>query len=42
MSVTHCDHDGVPCGGEDVAVVVALIMTLQLLGEVLSGQLNKQ
>lgn len=37
----YCSHDGVPCGGEDVSVVVALIMSLQLLGEVLSGQLKK-
>ena len=35
-------HDGVPCGGEDITVVVALIMPLQLLGEVLSGQLKRQ
>lgn len=33
-------HDGIPCGGEDVGVVVALIMSLQLLGEVFSGQLQ--
>ena len=38
----YCSHDGIPCGGEDVSVVVALIMSLQLLGEVLSGQLRQQ
>lgn len=38
----YCSHDGVPCAGEDVAVVVALIMALQLLCEVLSGQLNQE
>lgn len=38
----YCSHDGIPCGGEDVSVVVALIMSLQLLGEVLSGQLKKK
>lgn len=38
----YCSHDGIPCGGEDVSVVVALIMSLQLLGEVLSGQLKQQ
>lgn len=36
----YCGHDGVPCGGEDVGVVVALVVPLQLLGEVLSGQLE--
>lgn len=40
--VAYCGHNGVPCGCEDVTVVVALIMTLQLLGEVLSGELNQQ
>lgn len=34
-------HDGIPRGGEDVGVVVALIMSLQLLGEVFSGQLKQ-
>lgn len=37
----YCSHDGVPCGGEDVGVVVALVMSLQLLGEVLSRQLGR-
>lgn len=36
----YCSHDGIPCGGEHISVVVALIMSLQLLGEVLSGQLK--
>lgn len=40
MPGPYCSHDGVPCGGEDVRVVVALVMSLQLLGEVLSGQLK--
>lgn len=38
---SYCSHDGVPCGGEDVGVVVALVMSLQLLGEVLSCQLGR-
>lgn len=24
----YCIHDGIPCGGEDVSVVVALIVSL--------------
>ena len=35
-------HNGVPCGGEHICVVVALVVPLQLLGEVLSGQLWQQ
>lgn len=38
----YCSHDGIPCGGEDISVVVALIMSLQFLGEVLSGKLKKK
>lgn len=37
---SYCSHDGVPRGGKDVSVVVALIMSFQLLGKVLSGQLK--
>lgn len=42
MRWPYCSHDGIPCGGEDVSVVVALIICLQLLGEVLSGQLQQE
>lgn len=38
----YCSHDGIPCGGKGVSVVVALIMSLQLLREVLSSQLKEQ
>lgn len=40
MPGPYCSHDAIPCGGEDVSVVVALIMSFQLLGEVFSGQLK--
>ena len=42
MPGTDRSHDGIPRGGEDVSVVVALIMSFQLLGEVLSGQLESK
>lgn len=33
----HRGHDGVPCGGEDVGVVVTLIVALELPAEILPG-----
>ena len=33
----HRGHDGVPRRCEDVRVVVALVVTFQLSGEILSG-----
>lgn len=38
---TYCGHDGIPCGGEDICVVVALIVSFQLFGEIFPGQLHK-
>lgn len=37
---THCDHDGVPGGREDVRVIVALVVLAKLLGEELAGELR--
>ena len=34
-------HDGVPGSGEDISVVVSLVVSLQLLSEELSGQLDR-
>lgn len=39
---THCDHDGVPGGGEDVRVIVALVMLGKLLGEEFTGELEAE
>ena len=33
----HRGHDGVPCGGEDIGVVLTLVVAFQLLAEILSG-----
>lgn len=41
-AVTHCDHDRVPGGREDVCVIVALIMLGELLGEELTGELGAE
>lgn len=38
--VTHGDHDRVPGGGEDVSVIVALVVLGELLGEEFSGELR--
>lgn len=40
--VTHCDHDGVPGGGEDVCVIVALVVLGELLGEGLASELREE
>lgn len=40
--VTHCDHDRVPGGGEDVRVVIALVVLGELLGEEFSGELGAE
>ncbi len=37
--LSYCGHNGVPCGGEDISAVGALVMCFQLLGEVISGEL---
>ena len=37
----HRGHDGIPCGGENIGAVVALIVMLELLSEVLPGQLRR-
>lgn len=37
---THCDHDRVPGGREDVCVVVALVVLGELLGEEFAGELE--
>lgn len=38
--LTHCDHNRVPGGREDIRVIVPPVVLLQLLGEELSGQLK--
>lgn len=35
----YCCHDGVPRWGEDISVVVTLVMAFQLPGEILPGEL---
>lgn len=39
---THRDHDRVPGGGEDVRVVVALVVLGELLGEEFTGELEAE
>lgn len=40
--VTHCDHDRVPGGREDICVIVALVVLGELLGEELAGELEEE
>lgn len=39
---THCDHDGIPGGRENVRVIIALVVLGKLLGEELSGELGTE
>lgn len=39
---THCDHDGVPGGREDICVIVALVVLGELLGEEFTGELEAE
>lgn len=41
QSERHRAHDGVPGGGEDLGAVVTVVASLQLAGEIVSGQLNQ-
>lgn len=40
--VTHCDHDRVPGGREDICVIVALVVLGELLGEEFTGELEAE
>lgn len=39
---THCDHDRIPGGRENVRVIIALVVLGKLLGEELSGELGTE
>lgn len=39
---THCDHDGIPGGRENIRVIIALVVLSKLLGEELSGELGTE
>lgn len=39
---THCDHDRIPGGRENVRVVITLVVLGKLLGEELSGELRTE